>query len=81
MVYLRLKRVIPPVVVLVAIHLEDKAAAIHSVDSHQHQMVAAVAEQVILTPETLLNSLLNSLDPKTNVKEVMGRPRLKVVVD
>ena len=79
MVYLRLKRVIPPVVVLVAIHLEDKAAVIHLVDLNLHQL--AVAAEVILIQETPPSSSLNLHDPKTNVNVVMVRLRLKEVVD
>ena len=77
MVYLQLKRAV--VVVLVVIHLEeDKAAVIHSVDSHKHQ-AAVEEEQVTHTQATPPSSSLNLHDHRINVKEVMGRPHSKEV--
>ena len=70
MVCLQLKRVV----------LEDKAVAIHSVDSLQHQ-TPAEEEQGILIQETPLSSSLNSHDPKTNVKEVSVKQHSKAPVD
>ena len=83
MVCLQLKRVVVAVLVvavLVAILLEDKAVAIHSVDSLQHQ-TPAEEEQGILIQETPLSSSLNSHDPKTNVKEVSVKQHSKAPVD
>jgi hypothetical protein len=76
MVYLQLRRVVVhPVQVPVAIHLEGKAVAIHSVDLNLHLPAAAVQDTHI--PETLRNSSLSLLDHRINVKDHTGRLHLK----